>query len=92
MQNSTTNQTKLPKGTEIHCPKKRHLIATLNTEIKSGTVINVKFLDFEPDQKRIAGEQMVCKLCGSMYFTQGKLYTQDGWSPSEPNLEPVSRK
>lgn len=82
----------LKKGTEILCPRKRHLIATLNTDLRTGTIINVKFLDFEPEQKRIAGEPMVCKLCGSMYFIQGKLYTQNGWQPSEPNLEPVSRK
>jgi len=82
----------LPKGTEVRCPRKRHLIGVLNRQINSGGELLMASIDFESGQERVAGETMTCKICGSTYFIQGKLFTENGWSPSDPNLEPVPRR
>jgi len=82
----------LQKGTEIRCPRKRHLIGKLSRTLNADEPVNVSRIVFERGQERIAGETMKCKICDSVYFLQGKIYTQDGWQPNEPSLEPVSRK
>jgi len=82
----------LQKGTKIRCPRKRHLIGTLSRTLNAGEPLNVSRIEFEPGQERAAGETMTCKICSSLYYVQGKLYTEDGWQPSDPNLEPVARK
>jgi len=82
----------LPKGTEIRCPRKRHIIGTLSRTLNAGEPLNVSRIEFAPGQERVAGETMTCKICSSLYYVQNKLYTDSGWSPSEPSLEPVSRK
>lgn len=82
----------LPKGTKILCPRKRHLVGTLCREIKPGEPISATSLNFEEGQERIVGERSECKLCGSVYFIQNRLYTEDGWQPSDPQLEPVTRR
>ena len=82
----------LPKGTEIRCPRKRHLIGTLSRALDAGEPLNVSRIDFEPGQERVAGEVMACKLCSSLYYVQNKLNTDKGWKPDDPSLEPVSRK
>ena len=82
----------LPKGTELRCPRKRHLIGTLTRSLEPGEPLNISKVEFEAGQERIAGEVMSCKICSSLYYVQNRLYTDDGWKPSEPSLEPVSRK
>ena len=82
----------IPKGTEIRCPRKRHLIGTLNKDLRSSEPLSVKFVDFESGQEKIAGELYSCALCGSLYFTLRKLYTNKGWFPNEPRLETVTRR
>ena len=83
---------KLGKGVEIRCPRKKHLIGTIKQALNGGEVISAAKIKFEIGQERVAGELAVCKICGSVYFEQGKIYTQDGWQPNEPNLEPVTFK
>lgn len=80
----------LPRGTPIRCPRKRHLIGYLNRDFKADAVPRFNFIDFEIGQERIAGEAATCKICGSQYFVQNKTHTQEGWKPSDPQLEPVS--
>jgi len=82
----------LTKGTKILCPRKRHLIGTLNRDVNTGEIFGVNRIDFESGQERVAGEPSKCKLCSSVYFIQNKLYTDNGWLPSDPLLEPVARK
>jgi len=82
----------LPKGTEIRCPRKRHLIGKLSRMLNAGEGLMLARVDFESGQKVNAGEPAACAICGSLYYVQHKLYTDDGWKPSDPNLEPVSRK
>jgi len=77
----------LPSGTQIKCPRKRHLIGLTNKAISTDIVMPVSFIDFEEGQERVAGEIMACKLCSSMYFIQGKIYTELSWFPNEPQLE-----
>ena len=80
----------LPKGTEVRCPRKRHLIGVTNKPLMSGAMFSPSILDFEPGQERVAGEYAQCKLCNSHYFVQNKLHTKTGWQPSDPQLEPVA--
>jgi len=82
----------LQKGTEIRCPRKRHIIGTLSRTLNAGEPLNVSRIEFAPGQERVAGEVMSCKICSSLYYVQSKLYTDSGWQPSEPSLEPVARK
>ena len=82
----------LPKGTEVRCPRKRHLIGVTNRQLNSGDQLRFTYVDFEPGQERIAGEHPECKLCSSRYFVQGKMHTSEGWKPSDPTLEPVALK
>ena len=82
----------LQKGTEIRCPRKRHLIGKLNRALNEGEIFMPARVDFEPGQERVAGEPSACKICGSLYYVQNKLYTDSGWQPNEPNLEPVTRR
>lgn len=82
----------LQKGTQILCPRKRHLIGTISRKVNAGEPLNVSRIEFAPGQERIAGEVMSCKICSSLYYVQNKLYTDEGWQPNEPNLEPVTRR
>ncbi len=79
----------LPIGTQIMCPRKHHLIGVLNEALMPGMTLKTSTVDFEPGQERIAGDQCKCAICDSWYLVQGKIYTADGWSPSDPTLEPV---
>jgi len=82
----------LPKGTQILCPRKRHKIGVLSRAMKAGEPLMVSRIDFEDGQGTIAGEPTACKLCSSLYYVGGKLYTADGWRPNAPQLEPVTRR
>jgi len=82
----------LPKGTQIQCPRKRHLIGVLNKDLNSGDLLTINIIDFEVSQHRVIGEKASCKMCGSLYLEQGNLYTSEGWKPSNPNLEPVAHR
>ncbi len=81
----------LPKGTQILCPRKRHLIGVTSENYTDSDTLRFSIINFEPGQSRIAGEPMKCKLCDSAYFVQNKLHTRSGWMPTDPFLEPVSR-
>lgn len=82
----------LKKGTEIRCPRKRHLIGVLNVDVGPGGLISVNSIDFESGQERIAGEPTKCKLCSSQYFVNNRIHTSNGWWPDDPDIEPVSRR
>lgn len=82
----------LQKGTKILCPRKRHKIGVLSRTLNAGEILMAARIDFEPGQECIAGEPMACKICSSPYYVQRRLHTDSGWQPSEPSLEPVSRK
>ncbi|MCK4703933.1 MAG: hypothetical protein KAT90_00505 [Gammaproteobacteria bacterium] len=79
----------LLKGTEIRCPRKRHLIGVASTDLHGSGSFRFQFINFEQGQERIAGEQAKCKLCNSAYIAQDKIHTDGGWFPSDPKLEPV---
>jgi len=82
----------LQKSTEIRCPRKRHLIGTLSRTLNAGEPLNVSRIEFAPGQERVAGEPSACKICSSLYYVQNRLYTDSGWQPNEPQLEPVTRR
>jgi hypothetical protein len=81
----------LTKLTAITCPRKGHKIAVTKRDIQSGSLISISPFEFEPDQNRIAGEKMICKICQSLYFKQGSIHTDNGWWPRDPTFE-VSTK
>ena len=80
----------LPKGTQITCPRKRHPVGTFNQDVKTTGALLAITVDFEPGQEVIAGDKMVCKLCNSSFFQQGKIHTSEGWKPNDPLLEQVT--
>jgi len=82
----------LPKGTQIKCPRKRHLIGVLNKDHRPGDILAINIIDFEESQHRIIGEQAKCKVCDSQYLVDGNLYTSAGWKPFNPKLEPVAHR
>lgn len=88
-------ETKLIAGTVIKCPRKGHRIGVLTVDLVPGTPLNPTVIDYEPGQGNIAGEKPVCKLCGSQYayFNPVRtIFTEHGWQPRNPQLEPVARK
>jgi len=81
----------IPKGTLIICPRKRHSIGVLNAGFSTDGPLKLSIIDFTDGQERIAGESLECKICSSMYYQQGRIYTSTGWEPKDPRLEPVKR-
>ena len=81
---------KIKKGALVLCPRKKHVIGKLKKEKKADELLMLSRIKFEKEQERVQGTTPTCKLCGSLYYVQGKLYTSEGWLPDEPNLEPVS--
>jgi len=82
----------LPKGTQIKCPRKRHIVGVLTRALQDGEGLRVDRVTFEEGQSRIAGEPMKCRICDSVYFLQGRLYTEHGWWPSDPKLETATKR
>ena len=82
----------IKKGTIIYCPRKKHKIGVFNTDVLAVAPISVKTVDFEPGQSCVAGEKIQCKLCGSQYIVGNAVFTENGWLPNEPDLEPVTRR
>ncbi len=80
----------LSAGTEIVCPRKRHVIGLIKSDIQSGGVISISNITFESGQERIAGELPDCKICNSRYINSGAIHTKTGWFPNAPKLEPVA--
>ena len=77
----------LVKETEILCPRKRHLIGVLNQDLESSFPVKLSVIDFEPEQTRVQGEICKCKICDSLWITQGCMNTEHGWWPQDPKLE-----
>jgi hypothetical protein len=82
----------LPKGTEIRCPRKHHLIAVTALDIVSGALVSLSTFNYEPGMALVQGEKPHCNTCGSAFIVQNKIHTSDGWKPSDPQLEPVAKR
>lgn len=82
----------LPKGTEIRCPRKRHLVGVLKKDLLAGSIVSLYAIEFTEGQERVVGEKACCKVCDSQYLVQGNLHTAEGWKPFNPQLEPVAHK
>jgi len=83
---------KLKTGTQVQCPRKRHVIGVLKEDVQNLALLSLAKINYESGQDRVAGEIGGCKLCGSLYLTQGKIYTEYGWLPHEPKLETPTRR
>lgn len=79
-------------GIKILCPRKRHVIGSMKEPIQNILGFTAGKVDFENGQERVAGELNECKICQSVYFLQGKLYTELGWLPQEPQLEKSNKR
>lgn len=78
-------------GTTILCSRKRHKIATVIRPVTTaGAFLSTNDVEFEPGQERVPGEKMECTICNSPYIKQNKIFTDKGWFPDDPRLEPVS--
>ena len=77
---------RLPKGSEVRCIRKHHLIARTNTDLQIGMKIALRDFDFEPGQERIAGEPTTCKICGSEYMLEGTIFDGREFWPFVPKL------
>jgi len=53
--------------------------------------LKLSAVDLALGQERIQGEPMTCKICGSTYFLDGKIHTDQGWLPGDPRMEPVKK-
>lgn len=73
----------------ITCPRKGHEIGEFKTDGKNPKTGHHGKLKMKDNQKRIAGEAMCCKMCGSKYIVDGNIHTSLGWYPEDPVLEPV---
>ena len=73
----------------VTCPRKNHEIGEFKTNSKAPKTGHHGKLKMKANQKRIAGEKMHCKICGSPYIVDGNIHTSLGWYPEDPLLEPV---
>ena len=81
----------LTKGTEILCPRKRHLIGVLNQDLEPEFLLRLSVIDFESAQTRVQGERPECTICGSLWIVQSTINTENGWWPHDPQLETPPR-
>jgi hypothetical protein len=82
----------IEKNTVITCSRRHHPIGTLTEQIKAGDPLKFFAVYFFAGQRRVQGEPFNCRLCGSLYWLDGKLHTVNGWMPDDPKMEPVKPK
>jgi hypothetical protein len=82
----------IPSGTMITCSRKGHPIGRTKSPLKSGDPLRLSAIEMVLGQERIQGEQMHCKICGSSYYQDGKIHTDQDWMPGPPRIEPVRPK
>jgi hypothetical protein len=85
-------KTYIPINTLLVCPRKLHRIGVTNDAVQTNIPLSLRQLDFEAGQERVQGEPFKCRICGSPYYHGGKVHTENGWSPDDPQIQPVKEK
>lgn len=72
--------------TVLKCPK-GHIIGTLKNSMRGDDKPLIRNIKFNKNQKRKAGEDMLCRVCGHPFAFGGNVRTETGWQPNQPHIE-----